>query len=205
MKASVLLVLASSVLLVAGCASTAPKRGGSAAKRPAPLPEQPLPDIPEYPDLGGTYDVSAKVCVYKTLWIYQPLSDALRTAGYDVLPHFPPPNESRLENPDFIIEPLAFKHTVEKRKGESWLFTRIVVQVRRPLRVPNGESLIGYQPQTRIFQVFARRNLGVVSAVTEANCRDNVGAAIDNLLRVGAFRDALTRNQALTADVRKGQ
>ena len=163
---------------------------------PAPAPEPPLSEIPEYPALQKTYDVSAKVCVYPTLWIATPLEAALRNAGYAVLPALPPSNAIRVENPDFIIDPLTFRHTTESRQGSLWLFTRIVLQVRRPARVVSDETNVGIQVQPRIFQVYARRNLGAVSTATEANYRDNVGVAFENLLRIAAFREALTRGAA---------
>jgi hypothetical protein len=180
-------------LLAVGCSSTRPVPVPPPAE---PVPEPPLSEIPAYPDLQKTYDVSAKVCVYPTLWVSTPLEAALRNAGYTLLPALPPANAIRIENPDFIIEPLTFRHTTEERQGSLWLFTRIVLQVRRPARVVSGETDVGNQVPPRIFQVYARRDLGAVSTATEANYRDNVGTAFENLLRIAAFRDALTRGAA---------
>lgn len=176
-------------LAVAGCASG---RRAPAPNNVVDVPEPPLSSIPEYPEPQKSYDVSAKVCVYPTLWIARPIEDGLRNAGYRVLPPLPPRNEANVDKPDFIVEPLAFKHTEEKRNGDLWLFSRIVLQVRRPLAVKTGETGVGESRQ-RVFQVFARTNLRTVSKAAEPHYRANVATAVENLLRVDAFRDALVR------------
>lgn len=187
MRSSVVPLCAALVFFAAGCVFSRPQK----ASLPPPPPEPPLSEIPEYPDPQKTFDVSAKVCVYSTLWISKPVADGLGNAGYTVLPQHPPPGDLKLDNPDFIVEPLSFKHTTELRKGELWLFTRIVVQVRRPLRVVAEETQVGPQSRPRVFQVYARRCLGRVSKVGEADYRANVDVAVGNLMRVEPFRDAL--------------
>ena len=176
-------------LAVAGCASN---RRNSVPNNVVDVPEPPLSSIPEYPESQKSYDVSAKVCVYPTLWISRAIEDGLRNAGYRVLPPIPPRNEAKVDKPDFIVEPLEFKHTEEKRNGDLWLFSRIVLQVRRPLVVESGETGVG-NPRQRVFQVFARANLHSVSKAAEEHYRTNVAAAVENLLRVDAFRDALVQ------------
>ena len=177
------------VLAAAGCASS---RRGPEQTSVVDVPEPPLSSIPEYPEPQKAYDVSAKVCVYPTLWISQPIEDGLRNAGYRVLPVFPPANEANVDKPDFIVEPLSFKHTEEKRSGDLWLFSRVVLQVRCPLVVETGETGLG-EPRQRVFQVFARTNLHAVPKAGESHYRANVAAAVENLLRIDAFREALVR------------
>lgn len=189
MRRIVPLLLAAVVLVAGGCVS---RRHIVPKRHPRTVKEPPLPEIPGYPELQKAYDVSAKVCVYPTLWISKPIEDGLRSAGYGILPPLPPKNEAKVERPDFIIEPLSFKHTVEKRAGELWLFTRIVLQVRSPLFVETGETGVGEHPQ-RVFQVFARRNIGAVAKAGEADYRANVATAVENLLRIEPFRESLVR------------
>ena len=180
MRRIVPLLLVAALIAASGCVSS---RRAIKPRRPRTVQEPPLPEIPGYPELQKTYDTSAKVCVYPTLWISKPIEDGLQGAGYGILPPLPPKNEAKVERPDFIIEPLTFKHTVERRRGELWLFTRIALQVRSPLFVETGETGVGNHSQ-RVFQVFARRNIGAVAQAGEANYRTNVAAAVENLLRI---------------------
>lgn len=190
MRIAVLLLCMISPIVFSGCVSD------NASMPPSPVqppPELPLSEIPAYPDLQKSYDMSAKVCVYSTLWISKPIADGLINAGYTVLPQCPDSSEKIVVSPDLIVEPLSFRHTTELRQGNLWLFTRVVVQVRRPLRVVSDETQTGSQIPPRIFQVYARENLGVVSSPTEENYRANVDVAVGNLLRVDAFRESLVR------------
>lgn len=187
MKVFVVPLLAALAVIGVGCAANRPQQ----TSVPPPPPEPPLSEIPAYPELQKSYDVSAKLCVYPTLWIAKPIADGLVNAGYRVLPLIPPLADVKVENPDFIVEPLSFKHTTELRNGELWLFTRITLQVRRPLRVVAAETQIGPQAQPRIFQVYAKRSLGNVSTASESEYRANVEDAVGNLLRVAPFRDSL--------------
>ena len=180
-----LLVLSVAVLLT-GCASHRPVSDPNA-------PEPPVSEIPDYPDTGENFDVSARVAVYPTLWIAGPIEEGLRNAGYAIADVSTEMGNAKVELPDFIIEPLSFKHSAEPRRAGTWLFTRITLQVRKPARVADEGTVLVPAPRPRVFQVFAKRDIGQVVYIGEAQYRENVAAAVDNLMRIPEFRRALEK------------
>lgn len=154
--------------------------------------EPPVPEIPDYRPLIGKVDVSAKVCVYRTLWFSDILEEFLGKNGYVIVPIAQDKRALIAERPHFIVEPLSFKHTVENRKHAKWLYTRLAVQVRAPLEAAFGETGVGLASAPRIFQVYARSKLSADSSVGENEYKENTTKAISNLMCIQEFRDALT-------------
>lgn len=187
MKSSTFVFPAAIALLLAGC-STPPPRTAAPVLSSAPVSE-----IPDYAETDEAFDVSASVAVYPTLWVSQPISLGLGQAGYKVVGASQVKNEPRVVPPDFIVEPLSFKHWLEARRDGTWLFTRLVLQVRRPVRVATDETGLAPQPEPRVFQVYARRNIGSAQA-SEAEYRKNVSEAVENLMHIREFRKALEKS-----------
>ena len=184
------LVLATAVAsLLVGCRTSQPRPVAPA------LPSGPVSEIPDYPEVDESFDVSAAVSVYPTLWVSQPLSLGLGKAGYKVVGATQAKSEPCVEPPDFIVEPLSFRHWAELRREGKWLFTHLVIQVRRPVRVAVGETGLAPYEEPRVFQVYAKRNIGRAPE-SEAQYRQNVSAAVDNLMRVREFRKALEKSPA---------
>lgn len=187
MKSSTFVFAAAIASLLAGC-STPPPRAAAPVLSTAPVSE-----IPGYAESGEAFDVSASVAVYPTLWVSQPISLGLGQAGYKVVGATQEKNDPRVVPPDFIVEPLSFNHWLEARRDGTWLFTRLVLQVRRPVRVANDETGLAPQPEPRVFQVYAKRNIGKALA-SEAEYRKNVSAAIENLMHICEFRKSLEKS-----------
>ena len=174
------------VVLAAGCAT---ESGYDARPKEAP-PEPPLPEIPEYPAIGEVSIPTGGIAVYPTLWYHELLKEALSKVGYRVM-EAQGADGGMVTLPARIVEPVSFKHSQEVRAGETWLYTRIVVQVRRPLvALADGDGFEAGEP-VRIFQAYARTNLGKISAVDDDSRRENIKTAIDHLMQVRQFRAAL--------------
>lgn len=199
-------VLAALVLL-SGCATTQwPADVTDIGTKPnvsvTEKAETPVPEIPLYEPPAKVYDVSSRLCVYDTLWVSKPLAGALTGAGYTVLPNSHGPGAWTVDSPDFIVEPLSFKHFTERRSSGIWLYTRLVVQVRSPLEAVFGETDVGLRSAPRIFQVYARRKLDPGVEAGEAQYRKNVDLAASNLMCVAEFREALSRSSLAGAKPR---
>lgn len=167
---------------------------GCATSRPSG-PGVPLAEIPTYPDPPPACDTSARVCVYSELRSAGHLFDALKEAGYDLLgaDSFSARNPIP---PDFIVDELTFKNWTQSYDGDLWLFTRITVLVRTPYRVSVGSGkpdLRSVNP--RVFQAYARTNLGPRTAATVDDYCANEGVACRNLVKLGEFRQALTKQK----------
>ena len=187
MKCSTFVLSTAIVSLLAGC-STPTQRSAAPA-----LPSTPSSAIPDYQETNEAFDVSASVSVYPTLWVSQPISSGLDKAGYKVVASTQGKSEPRVVPPDFIVEPLSFRHWLEVRRDGRWLFTRLVLQVRSPLRVGVGETGLAPYAVPRVFQVYAKRNLGAAPE-SEAQYRQNVSAAVENLMRIREFRKSLEKS-----------
>ena len=187
MKCSTFVFSSAIVLLIAGC-STPPPRPAAPTLSSAPVSE-----IPDYPQTDEAFDVSASVSVYPTLWVAQPISLGLGQAGYKIVGTTQRNNEPRVVPPDFIVEPLSFRHWEEARRDGLWLFTHLVLQVRCPVRVAIGETGLAPYPEPRVFQVYAKRNIGTHKA-SEAEYRKNISAAVENLMHIREFRKSLEKS-----------
>ena len=178
------LIAAVVFLLAAGCSTTAPYKEAMARS---------LPPIPSYPTVSAVYDTSAKISVYLTKPFGTKLFAELKKAGYGT-PAAGDFQARTLALPDFIVEPVACEHSVEFGDGAAWLLTRLVVQVRKPGRV-TGDGVQMQYGNPRLFQAYARRNLGERYGVyySPEEASQNTTAAIANLMTVAPFRQALVR------------
>ncbi len=163
-----------------------------------------LSDIPDYRPPAGKMDCSAKLCVYRRISFFlpngqtwyadEPIESALRRAGFAIVTQEPllVGTLDFVESPDLVIEPLHVWQNLEQCQSETWLYTKVVVSVRPPVEDPAA------LPPYRIFQSVARRNLGrkapnAISLVSPDVKRSGIAAAVENLLCVDSFRDALRK------------
>jgi len=177
-------------IAIAGCATRQYVPNQVAAK-----PELPISEIPDYPQPDTTFDVSSTISVYPTLWVSQPVAEALSKAGYKVVGASQDMKTREVVQPDFVVVPLTFRHWTEGRSADTWLFTRLVLQVRKPVRVANGETELAPSPEPRVFQVYAKRSIRSGVTPNEALYRANMADAVGNLMRVPEFRKALERDR----------
>lgn len=159
--------------------------------------EAPIPEIPDYVPLAGQVNVSAKVCVYRTCGFADILEEALRKAGYGIVPVVQSKGVLLADRPNFIVEPLTFNHSVENRRNAKWLYTRLTVQVRTPFEAAFGETGVGLASAPRIFQVYAMSKLPPDASVGETEYNENATKAVENLMCVPEFRDSLTRTTSV--------
>ena len=186
MKSMKLLLAGALAALFAGCAT---ESGYDAMPKEVP-PEPPLSEIPDYPEIGEVAIPAEGISVYSTLWYHDLLKTALAEAGYRVV-EFQDADGGMVVLPGKIVEPMTIRHAQEVRAGEKWLYTRITVQVRRPIRAMPDDGLFEDVGKPRLFQAYSRTNLGAVSVVSEEHYRDNTKVAIFNLMKVRPFREAL--------------
>ena len=152
-----------------------------------------LEEIPEYPDLPFACDTSARVCVYSSLRFSGQLFDALKEVGFEPLTE----SSFSVRNPvppDFIVDELTYNNWTQSYGGNLWLFTRISVWVRAPYRLSVGSDkpdFGGVRP--RVFQAYARKNLGRRKTASLSDYVANEGVAARNLMKVKEFREALTK------------
>ena len=184
-KVRIMPFLAIVLTFAAGC--------GTTTKNPAP---EYLSDIPEYLAPSETFDTSARICTYNTLWVANPIVSALSSAGYSVVK--PEDFEKdELLPADYIIEPLSFRHFTQKYHGNIWLFTHLAVLVRCPARIDGETSNVEYRRPPRIFQAFARRNIGPAKGnkgvSLQGEYRKNMDEAVKNLFCIDEFRRALEK------------
>jgi hypothetical protein len=174
-------------MMAAGCATDTPKFDA----RPKAAPQEPpLPEIPEYPAIGEVAIPVEGIAVYSTLWYHELVREALVAAGYRVMA-VQSADGAMVERPGVIVEPISFRHAQEVRGGERWLYTRIVVQTRRPLKADGAEGTAEADGKPRLFQAYARTNLGKTATASEDDYRENVRRAVENLMQVRAFRESL--------------
>lgn len=152
-------------------------------------------EIPDYSNLPTVRDTSARICVNASLRFANQLCDALKDAGYEILG----PDSFTVRNPvppDFVIDPLTFNNWTESCGEDLWLFTCITVMVRPPYRVEVGERKAGLGGERpRVFQAYARTNLGRRESTGLADYVANEGIAVGNLVKIDAFRRVLLRRR----------
>lgn len=189
MKSGLSIKVAAAMLaiMVAGCATD----DSMYDARPKTAPQEPpLPEIPDYPAIGEVAIPTEGIAVYSTLWYHEFVREALVAAGYRVMDG-QSTNGAMVERPWIIVEPISFRHAKEVRGGELWLYTRVVVQTRRPVKADGETGTCAADGKPRLFQAYARTNLGKTATASEDDYRENVRRAVENLMQVRAFRESL--------------
>ena len=166
--------------VLSGCVMPRGKSGGR------------LSEIPEYREGSVKFDTGAKIVVAGGLRTSPQLERALKNYGCTVLDstqkYTPQVNAA-----DFVAEPLTFRNVTEVYQGRLYLFSRVSVMVREPVHLDDNGFKEKFKRKPRVFHAGARTDLGFRSAAVEADYRAGEGRAMNNLMLVPEFRQALTR------------
>lgn len=147
-----------------------------------------LEAIPEYPALETKFDQSATVDFKpgEGAMLNKIMLSKFAECGYtDVISgaHY----KSVSRKPIRIVSPLDLTQTILRCQDGFYLESRILVMVRQPGKIVNGELTY---PTPRYFQAFSQIRIQNATALPDENLRA-VGQAVDNLFTIAEFRSAL--------------
>ncbi len=155
-----------------------------------------LISIPDYPELTRTYDTSARIAVYNSIGGADSLTKNLTEAGYHVL-DTSAQYQANFKGADRIVELVSYTTRRLYYHDETYLYARIIVLVRGPFRHVDGQDYPILSKTHHYFQAHARKNFGDNENIMPSHYQSVCAEAYENLMRNGAFREALETTPSL--------
>jgi len=145
-----------------------------------------------------TYDASvrlssrARVALYSNEKVAPGLVRRLEAAGCELVPSAP---TTGAHGPERIVELVRCSQDTEWSGGTVSLVTVLVIRVRRPGQMGKNAKTLVAQRGARAFQAVSRQELGARTfndeRITEQERQTGIELALDNLMRIRAFGEAL--------------